>query len=562
MEETGNKAVKIKSGIKETKRIGIYARKSKFTGKGNSIGNQVKFCREYIKSHLINGEDEDAVTVNIYEDEGISGKDIESRPAMLRLISDVEHGKIQIIICYRLDRISRSVKDFSELAAKFTGYGVGFISVNEAFDTRTPMGRAMMYIASVFAQLERETIADRITDNMYSLAKKGYWLGGRTPLGFRSIKIEETDSTGRKRSRYCLETIEEEAGVVRILYYKYLELGSLAKLETYLMNNNYHTRSGKMYGRYTLKAILSNPVYCMAGKNVYKYLVEKGYGVYSEPGLFDGRRGLIAYNKNNCKTGGQRINNVKDWIIATGGHRGLIEPEVWIKAQEMIRSNSGKSYRYPKTIGAILSGIVRCGKCGSFMRPKGGRKTVNGEKKYYYQCECKEKSKGNLCQMPNIPGNILDKMVIGQILGLKEKIITEYGYLQEVIEKTEKNLTKKYEKDIIQKQIKEYSMQEEALIDALGKSRNANTTELILKKIDETTDIKSKLQKQYNEKQKKKIYNTDNFSCEAFALNIIHLKEEAWKLIKPARQKDIIKMVVKEIVWDGENAVIYLKCSQ
>ncbi|MFG6394564.1 MAG: recombinase family protein [Lachnospiraceae bacterium] len=562
MEEVENKAVEDKSVIKKTKRIGIYARKSKFTGKGNSIGNQVKSCKEYIKNHLINGEDEEILTVEIYEDEGISGKDIVSRPAMVRLISDVEHGKIQIIICYRLDRISRSVKDFSELVAKFTGYGVGFISVNEAFDTRTPMGRAMMYIASVFAQLERETIAERITDNMYSLAKKGHWLGGRTPLGFKSIKIEETDSTGRKRSRYCLETIEEEAGIVKILYYKYLELGSLTKLETYLMNNNYYTRSGKMYGRYTLKAILSNPVYCMAGKSVYKYLVEKGYGVYSEPGMFDGKRGLIAYNKNNCKAGGQRINNAKDWIIAAGEHSGIIEPEVWIKTQEIIKNNSGKSYRYPKTTGALLSGIVRCGKCGSFMRPKGGRKTVDGEKKYYYQCECKEKSRGNLCQMPNISGNILDKMVVSEILGLKERIITEYGYLQEVIEKARKNTDKKYEKDIIQKQIKEYGRQAESLIDALGKSRNENTTELILKKIDEITDIKNKLQKQYNEKQNKNIYNTDNFSYEAFALNIIHLKEETWKLIKPARQKDIIKMVVREIVWDGENAVIYPKCCQ
>lgn len=556
------KKLESKSEIKETKKIGIYARKSKFTGKGNSIGNQVKSCKEYIKSHLINGEDEGAVTIEIYEDEGISGKDIVSRPAMVRLISDVEHGKIQIIICYRLDRISRSVKDFSELVAKFTGYGVGFISVNEAFDTRTPMGRAMMYIASVFAQLERETIAERITDNMYSLAKKGHWLGGRTPLGFKSIKIEETDNAGRKRSRYCLETIEDEAVIVKILYYKYLEFGSLAKLETYLMNNNYHTRTGKMYGRYTLKAILSNPVYCIADKNVYKYLLEKGYGVYSEPGLFDRKRGLIAYNKNNCKTGGHRINNVKDWIIAAGEHSGIIEPEVWIKAQEMIKNNSGKSYRYPKTIGALLSGIVRCGKCGSFMRPKGGRKTADGEKKYYYQCECKEKSRGNLCQIPNIPGNILDKMVVAQILGLKEKIITEYGYLQEVIEKAGKSIEKRYEKDIIQKQIKEYGRQEETLLDALSKSKNENTTKLILKKIDEITDIKNNLQKQYNEKQKKNIYNTDNFSYETLALNIIYLKEETWKLIKPARQKDIIKMVVKEIVWDGENAVIYLKCSQ
>ncbi len=239
-------------------RIGIYARKSKFTGKGKSVENQIKICTEYAKSHLINDMEE--INIEIYKDEGISGKDIISRPGILKLISDIEQGKIQMVICYRLDRISRNVKDFSDLVTKLSGSGAGFISVNESFDTRTPVGRAMMYMASVFAQLERETITERITDNMYALAKTGCWLGGRTPLGYTSARIEETDSAGRKISRYCLEAKADETDIVKLLYYKYLELGSLTKLETYLINNNYHTRDGKFYGRYTLKSILSNPV--------------------------------------------------------------------------------------------------------------------------------------------------------------------------------------------------------------------------------------------------------------------------------------------------------------
>ena len=86
------------------------------------------------------------INIEIYKDEGISGKDIISRPGILKLISDIEQGKIQMVICYRLDRISRNVKDFSDLVTKLSGSGAGFISVNESFDTRTPVGRAMMYI--------------------------------------------------------------------------------------------------------------------------------------------------------------------------------------------------------------------------------------------------------------------------------------------------------------------------------------------------------------------------------------------------------------------------------
>ncbi|MCX4327297.1 MAG: recombinase family protein [Lachnospiraceae bacterium] len=542
--------------------IAVYARKSKFTGKGESVDNQIKSCMEYIKNHLTDGTEETKIQAGIYKDEGISGKDIVSRPGMVRLISDVEKGKIKMVVCYRLDRVSRSVKDFSALLTKLACYGTGFISVNEAFDTRTPMGRAMMYIASVFAQLERETITERITDNMYALAKTGRWLGGRTPLGFGSTIIEETGSGGRKKSRYCLKEKEEESVIVKFLYYKYLELGSLAKLETYLMNNNYHTRDGKMYGRYTLKAILSNPVYCVADKTAYKYLKENGYGIYAEQGMFDGKRGLIAYNKNNCKTGGHRVNNAEDWIIAAGEHNGIIGAETWIKVQERIKRNSGRSYRYPKTINALLSGIVRCGRCGSYMRPKGGRRAAGGEKRYYYQCECKEKSRGNLCQVPNIPGNVLDRMVTTEISGLKEKMVKDYNYLHGIIKKLESHTDRKPVKNIIQYQIKECSSQIETLLDALGKSKSETTTELILKRIGEITDIKSRLEKQSNREEGNGTGSADSFPYEMYASLLIGFGQDIWGLIKPDRQKDILKMVIKEITWDGKDAIIYLKCSQ
>lgn len=538
-------------------RIGIYARKSKFTGKGKSVENQIKICTEYAKSHLINDMEE--INIEIYKDEGTSGKDIVSRPGILKLISDIEQGKIQMVICYRLDRISRNVKDFSDLVTKLSGSGAGFISVNESFDTRTPVGRAMMYMASVFAQLERETITERITDNMYALAKTGCWLGGRTPLGYTSARIEETDNAGRKISRYCLEAKADETDIVKLLYYKYLELGSLTKLETYLINNNYHTRDGKFYGRYTLKSILSNPVYCVAGKVIYKYLAANGYSIYTEQRLFNGTKGLMAYNKNNCKAKGHRINNPQDWIIATGMHKGLIPQETWINVQEKLKKNSGKSYRYPKTINALFSGIVRCGRCGSFMRPKGGRITSSGEKRYYYQCELKEKSKGSLCQMPNIPGNILDKMAVAEILDLRQKLLKDCSYLQKEIEKIKDNIWDKQKKDIILKQIEDYSRQETALLDALGKSSSEAVTDLVLKKLEEITATKGRLQQQYNKELAELQENTEKYPCRLLAENILNLNREAWELINPARQKDILGIVIKEMIWDGRNIIIHLQ---
>lgn len=103
-------------------------------------------------------------------------------------MQDAKANKFDYLVCYRLDRISRNVSDFSTLIEKLNKLDISFISIKEQFDTSTPMGRAMMFISSVFAQLERETIAERIKDNMYELARTGRWLGGKTPHGFSSKK--------------------------------------------------------------------------------------------------------------------------------------------------------------------------------------------------------------------------------------------------------------------------------------------------------------------------------------------------------------------------------------
>jgi len=139
----------------------IYSRKSKFTGKGESVENQIQLCKEHGMKYLDIAESD----FTIYEDEGFSGGNT-NRPQFQKLIKDAKAKKFDILICYRLDRISRNVSDFSQLIKDLNKYNVNFISIREQFDTTTPMGRAMMYIASVFSQLERETIAERIKDNM------------------------------------------------------------------------------------------------------------------------------------------------------------------------------------------------------------------------------------------------------------------------------------------------------------------------------------------------------------------------------------------------------------
>ena len=167
----------------------IYSRKSKFTGKGESIENQIELCRQYIAMHF--GE-EAAENVLVYEDEGFSGGNLE-RPQFKKMMKDSQKIAFAAIVVYRLDRISRNIGDFAKLIEDLGDRHIDFISIREQFDTSSPMGRAMMYIASVFSQLERETIAERIRDNMHELSKTGRWLGGTTPTGYASESLSSDD---------------------------------------------------------------------------------------------------------------------------------------------------------------------------------------------------------------------------------------------------------------------------------------------------------------------------------------------------------------------------------
>ena len=247
--------------------IAIYSRKSKFTGKGESIGNQVELCKEYIKVHYGEEALRDAV---IYEDEGFSGGNL-NRPAFKEMMTAVKKRKHKAIIVYRLDRISRNISDFSGLIEELSYLNVAFISIREQFDTGSPMGRAMMYIASVFSQLERETIAERIRDNMHELAKTGRWLGGTTPTGYASESVKSITVDGKTKKACKLKIIPQEIEIIKTIFDVFVETNSLTITEAELMRRRLFTKNNKHFTRFAIKAILQNPVYMIADEDAYRY---------------------------------------------------------------------------------------------------------------------------------------------------------------------------------------------------------------------------------------------------------------------------------------------------
>lgn len=540
------------------KKTAIYSRKSKFTGKGESIANQIDLCKAYIKSKNPDIADD---SILIFEDEGYSGKNT-NRPQFQHMMSEIRNGNIKTVVCYRLDRISRNVGDCSNLINELALYGVEFCSINENFDTTTPMGRAMYNICSVFAQLERETIAERIRDNMHELAKSGRWLGGTPPTGYKSTKIiERVNDNGKDITAHKLEIIPEESEIVKLVFSKFIEYNSLSKTETYFLQNGIKTKNGKAFTRFTFKTILQNPVYMIADAAAWNYFQTLGVEVYADRENFDGLHGMLGYNKTLQRTGKANVTrDVEDWIITVGKHEGIISGEQWVKAQKLLEQNTSKSYRKPRSNTALLSGLLICGNCGSFMRPKMyNRDYAEGERRFSYLCETKEKSKQHNCAIKNPNGNELDRAVCEEIKKLSEDG-SEFIAQLESAKKKIKSGSEEFDlrAENLKNEIADTKQQINNLITSLSMQVSETGAEYISRRIEEL-DGKLK-QSEQSLAELSKITTGNALSESEFDVLRDMLKSFAtsFDTMSIEQKRTAIRTFVKRIVWDGENIHMYL----
>lgn len=282
--------------------IGIYVRQSIEKNGSVSVQSQLQLCRNLC------GDNE---KVQEYIDVGFSGKNM-NRPALSKLMSEIKMHRIQTVMVYRLDRISRSIVDFSNMMELFQKYHVRFISCTEWFDTSSPMGRAMLSIAATFAQLERETISQRISDSYRTKSLKGEFMGGQIPLGYRLCQEE-----GK------LTIDKEEAQVIQRIYELYLmEEHSYRSVCDELNHLGYQTKRKKMFMPARVGEILRNPCYVRNSCEVVTFLKEQDYQVLLPDGMIVGR-GYYSYTKSAP---------VKVAVLAP--HMGIIEGKQWIMAQE------------------------------------------------------------------------------------------------------------------------------------------------------------------------------------------------------------------------------------
>ena len=376
-------------------RIGIYARKSVYRDNSDSVAVQIKSCKDY--AHLLY-QNVSNISFRIYDqDEGFSGKNTK-RPSFQALMRDVHSNELDVVIVYKLDRLCRSVKDFSDTYEEMYSHNVAFLSVKETFDTSTPIGRTVMYILAAFAQLERENTSERVSDSMAALGASGKWTGGRLPAGMTSIR----KTIGEKEHSYLIVDTER-IQLVKMIYRMFLEGNSITKLERLFREKGIKTESGKFFSTSQLHQILSNPVYCSNAPESYYYFKDKGY-ILPDEQLFDGTKGLIGYSKTT------QVNKSKKnaiWTISIGIHEPVISATDWIKVQNRFGVN--KMFRENKYEIGILKGVLRCS-CGARMDIRTYKK--NGILFSYYYCSAMARQGKEHCNTGYVAVATIDNLFL------------------------------------------------------------------------------------------------------------------------------------------------------
>jgi site-specific DNA recombinase len=357
------------SGTSPVVRCAIYTRKSTEEGleqQFNTLNAQRESAEAYIASQKHDGW---TCIPDHFDDGGYTGGNMD-RPAMQRLIADIEAGKIDAVVVYKVDRLSRSLLDFARLMSVFEKHRVAFVSTTQQFSTATSMGRLVLNVLLSFAQFEREIISERTRDKLAATRKKGKWIGGHPLLGY---------DLDRERSKLVVN--DDEAIQVRAIFELYLQHQSLLPVVRELYQRDWRcktwtTKAGKERGgaefdRTSLHRLLTSVLY--TGQVPYK---------------------------------GQ---------LYPGEHEGIVDAKVFERVQQILKGNArfgGSAVRNKH--GALLKGLLHCGPCGCAMTP-GHSSKKDGRKYRYYTCVQSQKRGKDVCPSRTVPAEQIEQFVINQI---------------------------------------------------------------------------------------------------------------------------------------------------
>ncbi|HAT4320264.1 TPA: recombinase family protein [Clostridium perfringens] len=385
---------------KRRKLIAIYCRVSteEQSENGYGIDEQERLLEEWCKKMGY-------VIYKCYSDRGISGKNIKDRPALKELLSDAKAGKFDMVISWKINRLSRKLEDVLKIVNLLEKNNITFKSYSEPFETDTPAGRMQFQMMALIGEFERGTIAQNVKMGMIAKAKSGNWCGGRV-LGYDLVPNNSPEE--EKKGKNKLEINEKEAEIVRFIFNEYSK-GKGYKAITNKMNKlGYKTKKGNNFSVGSIRDILTNPVYI----------------------------GEIRYNVRQNWSEKRRRNINPNPIRVKGKHEAIIDRELWDKVQLILESKKGKPSRiydgeYP------LTGILRCPKCGAGMVISRTTNTLadGTKKRIAYYCCGNWKNKGtSVCNSNTIRVDKANEHVFKKI----EELVSNEAMIKAVV----KNINK------------------------------------------------------------------------------------------------------------------------
>jgi site-specific DNA recombinase len=493
---------------KQKLRCVVYTRKSTEEGLERDF-NSLDAQREAGEAYVASQKEEGWVCLpDRYDDGGFSGGNTD-RPAFQRLMADVAEGRIDCILVYKVDRLSRSLLDFARIMEAFDKNGVSLVSVTQQFNTTTSMGRLTLNILLSFAQFEREIISERTRDKMGAARRKGKWTGGPPVLGYDLLR----ESGG---PRLVINKAEAEA--VRAIYKLYLDEGSVLAAAKAIRARGWKTkryqslkgawRGGVEFDKSVLYKLLTNVLYL----------------------------GKVSYKGD----------------VFEGEHEAIIDEEMFGRVQGLLRHNRDSGGKYIRNKhGALLKGLVRCKHCGCAMSH---HFATRGAKRYrYYVCIRAQKQGWDVCPAPSLPAGQLERFVVEQVKGLgkdnallEESVRATQAKLQAEIDELECDRTN------VEKRIKELGTEVGKLAGKAGYDEDATRR---LERLQERMREEEQEVTRANERitrTRRRMLEPDELAgaVEAF--------DPLWESLPPTQQARLIHLLVDRIEYDGEKETISL----
>ena len=339
-------------------RCAVYTRKSSEEGlelEFNSLDAQREACEAYIKSQKHEGW---TLITKQYNDGGFSGGTMD-RPAFKELLEDIKQNKIDIVVVYKVDRLTRSLMDFAKIIEIFDAHQASFVSITQQFNTTTSMGRLTLNMLLSFAQFEREITSERLRDKFEASRQKGLFVHGKAPIGYTKVGSTLVENP-------------EQSGFVRLIFDKYLELGSIKKLHDYLIENSIKTESGKNFRKGHLNHLLKNKAYI----------------------------GKIMHNDK----------------VYDGLHEGIVDADVFERVQNMLKENSvERKYETNNPSYALLASKLFDDK-GNYMSPSYSNNRYKRRYCYYISQAIIQNREQDVGSISKLPKHEIETLVNYQIV--------------------------------------------------------------------------------------------------------------------------------------------------